>query len=292
MTKQLSKYSIKDLEVLSGIKAHTLRIWELRYNLLSPKRTDTNIRYYDDDDVKKILNISLLNQNGIKISKLSQLSSNEISDKVISLTDQNLKFPEQVHSLVLSMLNLDEFQFVKVMDRNVDQHGFEKCMFNIIYPFLVKIGFLWQTGAISPGHEHFITNLIRQKTIYEIHKLQNSASGKKFMLFLPEDEYHELSLLFAQYILKLQNQNVLYLGQNLPLIDAEVAFESFQPDYIFTVLTMINPDFEISEYLEHLSNTFKNTQILVTGFQVVNCKLKLNKNIKVLTKLEDIQIYK
>src|SRR4028119_2082894 len=159
----MSVYSIKDLEHLSGIKAHTLRIWEQRYNIIRPKRTDTNIRYYDDTDLKLVLNISLLKEHGFKISEIARMTMEDMSQEVLSLTDKNLRYSDQIQALTLSMIDLDEERFEKIMSTNALQVGFEQTMINIVYPFLIKIGVLWQTGAISPAQEHFISNLIRQK---------------------------------------------------------------------------------------------------------------------------------
>jgi DNA-binding transcriptional MerR regulator len=155
----VSNYSIKDLEQLSGIKAHTLRIWEQRYNLLCPKRTDTNIRYYDDQDLKLILNVALLNDNGFKISKIASMEPSEMREEVMKLTERTLTHDDQIHALTISMIEMDEDRFDKILSTNILKLGFEQTMMNIIYPFMSKIGVLWQTGAINPAQEHFISNL-------------------------------------------------------------------------------------------------------------------------------------
>ncbi|MEQ9302640.1 MAG: MerR family transcriptional regulator, partial [Marinoscillum sp.] len=164
----MSTFSIRDLEHLSGIKAHTLRIWEQRYELIKPKRTDTNIRYYDDHDLKLILNVALLKENGIKISKIAEMSDGELQREVLKLTERNLRYPEQIHALTISMVDLDEDRFNKIISSNILKLGFEKTMMNVIYPFLSKIGILWQTSAINPAQVHFISNLVRQKLIAAI----------------------------------------------------------------------------------------------------------------------------
>jgi MerR family transcriptional regulator, light-induced transcriptional regulator len=177
----LSTYLIKDLEQLSGIKAHTLRIWEQRYNLLSPKRTDTNIRFYDDDDLKLILNVALLNDNGYKISKIAAMDSEVMRSEVMKLTDRTLTHDDQIHALTICMIEMDEDRFDKVLSTNILKLGFEQTMMNIIYPFMSKIGVLWQTGSINPAHEHFISNLVRQKLIVAIDGQVVSRDGKKFL---------------------------------------------------------------------------------------------------------------
>ena len=164
----MSRYSIKDLEQLSGIKAHTVRVWEQRYKLLNPKRTETNIRYYDDHDLKLILNVALLNDNGIKISKIAKMSVEEMKAEVLHLTERSFAYDDQIHSLVLAMIEFNEERFEKIIATNILKIGFEQTMLNVIYPFLSKIGILWQTGSIHPGQEHFISNLVRQKLIVAI----------------------------------------------------------------------------------------------------------------------------
>jgi hypothetical protein len=191
------------------------------------------------------------------------------------------------------MLDLDEGRFERIMFKNTQEFGFEQTMLNIIYPFLSKIGFLWQTGAISPSHEHFISNLIRQKTISAIDsvKFNTDVNGKKFLLFLPESEYHELSLLFCHYILKSRSNYVAYFGQSLPLEDVAVAHDIVQPDYIFTVLTASLTDYNVEEYLKKVAQKFPHTQILITGYQVVGSDIEYPDNVTLLTKFEQIIDY-
>ena len=164
----MAYYSIKDLEKLSGIKAHTLRIWEKRYNLVEPKRTETNIRYYDDEDLKKVLNVALLNRNGLKISHIAGLKTEEINSKISDLSKGNQDSESVIDNLVISMIELDEKKFEKILSRTIMQAGFEETILYTIYPFFQKIGLLWQTGAINPAQEHFISNLVRQKLIVAI----------------------------------------------------------------------------------------------------------------------------
>ena len=215
----MSTYSIKDLENLSGIKAHTLRIWEQRYDLIRPKRTDTNIRYYDDDNLKLILNVALLNDNGYKISKIASMDMDEMRAEVMKLTERSLTHDDQIHALTICMIEMDEERFDKVLSTNILKLGFEQSMMNIVYPFMSKIGVLWQTGAINPAHEHFISNLVRQKLIVAIDGQVVSGDGKKFLLFLPEGELHEISLLFASFLIKSKGNKVFFIGDNKIMVN-------------------------------------------------------------------------
>lgn len=280
----MSVYSIKDLEHLSGIKAHTLRIWEQRYNIISPKRTDTNIRLYDDVDLKLVLNISLLKDHGFKISEIAKMSADDLTEEVRTITERNLQHPDQIQALTLAMIDLDEERFEKVMSTNILKQGFEQTMISIVLPFLTKIGVLWQTGAINPAHEHFISNLIRQKLMVAIDGQVPSrkAHPKKFMLFLPDGELHEISLLFANYLLRSRQHKVVYLGQSLPFQDLCAAYEIHKPEYLFSIITSTPSHHEVQPYVNKLSAKFPKSHILLTGFQVVTQHIDTSNNIVII----------
>lgn len=262
----MSNYSIKDLETLSGIKAHTLRIWEQRYNIIQPKRTETNIRFYDDDDLKRLLNISLLNQHGFKISKIAAMSVADMNAKVLAVTQETLQFPDQVQSLVLCMMDLDEDRFEKIISRCILQSGLEKTMIHVVYPLLNKVGLLWQIGTINPYQEHFISNLIRQKLIVAIDAQHlPTHKGKKFLLFLPENELHEIGLLFASYLLKARGHKVFYFGQVLPFHEFKEACQLCQPDFTFTVMTS-QSEMEGKNLLENIVHQFPTINHIATGY--------------------------
>jgi DNA-binding transcriptional MerR regulator len=285
----VSTYSIKDLEQLSGIKAHTLRIWEQRYNLLSPKRTDTNIRFYDDDDLKLILNVALLNDNGFKISKIAFMDRPEMREEVMKLTERSLTHDDQIHALTICMIEMDEERFEKILSSNIIKLGFEQTMMNIIYPFMSKIGVLWQTGAINPAQEHFISNLVRQKLIVAIDGQVLAANGKKFLLFLPEAELHEISILFATFLIKNKGHKVIYLGQNTPNEDLSQVYDIHRPEFLMTVITTSPAVEYVEEYLNGLSKRFANAEILVTGYQVIGQDLKFPANVRQLNYIKDIK---
>ena len=284
----MSTYSIKDFEQLSGIKAHTLRIWEQRHNLLQPKRTDTNIRYYDDDDLKLILNVALLNDNGVKISKIASMSPNELREEVMRLTDRSLTHDDQIHALTICMIEMDEERFDKILSTNILKLGFEQTMLNVIYPFMSKIGILWQTGAICPAHEHFMSNLVRQKLIVAIDGQIQKQGGKKFLLFLPEEEHHEISILFASYLIKSKGHKVIYLGQSTPNDDLLSVYKLHQPEYLFTVITTSTSSEYLQDYIHALSERFTSARILITGYQVLGQDLSFPANVSQLSYIRDI----
>ncbi|WKN42881.1 MerR family transcriptional regulator [Tunicatimonas pelagia] len=284
----MSHYSIKDIEQLSGIKAHTLRIWEQRYQFILPKRTDTNIRYYDNDDLKLVLNIALLKDNGYKISKIAQMDHQQMRQEVLNLTEKNLRYPDQINTLILAMVDLDEDRFEKIMATNILKLGFESTMINVVYPFLSKIGILWQTGAINPAQEHFITNLIRQKLIVAIDGQYVSINGNtdKYLLYLPEGELHEITLLFICYLIKVRQQKVVYFGQNLPFADLESIYSIHQPDYILTIITTSPSASEVQGYVNRLSTTFPEAQVLLSGYQIIGQDVATSENTHIFTRIE------
>ncbi|MFC6999185.1 MerR family transcriptional regulator [Rufibacter roseus] len=290
----MAHYSIKELEHLSGIKAHTLRIWEQRYQLLQPKRTDTNIRYYDDADLKNLLNVTLLYQEGYKISKIAQLPPEQIAKEVLTLTDAELGQEHFINQLIVAMVELDEVLFERILNRAILQLGFSTSVRQVMYPFLHKIGLLWQTANITPAHEHFMSQLIRQKMLVAIDGLpiQQVPHAPKVILALPEGELHELALLFAHYLLRSAGYATLYLGQHLPLPDLLKATEQFKPDYIFSVFTTVNPRISVSEFIEELVEKASVRQVLVSGalVQYYN-QTSLPEKVKLIKTIEDLEIW-
>jgi MerR family transcriptional regulator, light-induced transcriptional regulator len=270
-----------------------LRIWEQRYGLLSPKRTPTNIRYYDDNDLKLLLNVVLLNNNGVKISKISKMTSEELKNEVIRISSNRFEYGNQIDALTISMIELDENQFDKIISTNILHYGFEQTMINIVYPFLTKIGVLWITGSITPAHEHFMSNLIRQKLIVAIDGQINleTPKSKKYVLYLPEGEMHELGLLFYTYVLKSRQNKVIYLGQNLPVIDLTAVCELHNPDYILSNITSSPSGSDLQPYINNLSKLFPNKKIILTGYQINNNKLTLPSNITELASVNELINY-
>lgn len=286
----MGSYSIKDLEHLSGIKAHTLRIWEQRYHFVNPKRTDTNIRYYDDDDLKLILNVALLKDNGYKISRIANMTEEQRQREVVRLTERHQRYAEQIHALTLAMIDLDEDRFEKIMATNILKLGLEHTMTNIIYSFLSKIGVLWQTGAIKPAHEHFISNLVRQKLIVAIDGqfMNPNESVPKYLLFLPEGELHEISLLFSCYLIKSRNNKVIYLGQSLPFADLLSVYKVHQPEFLLTIITTPPSQFSVQHYINQLSATFPQSTILLSGAQVIHPDLKAPDNVRIFKQADNL----
>jgi len=249
----MAEYKIKDLETLTGIKAHTIRVWEKRYALLSPDRTETKIRTYSDADLVKLLNISILYDNGWKISKIAECSEREIKKKVEGLFQGEQSFSAVVSLLIQSMVELDCDTFERVLTNAIQKEGLETVYRNYLVTFLDRIGVLWMVGTITPVQEHFVSNVIRQKLIVETDKLPIVAKRRvDAVLFTPEDEFHEISLLFYNYILKKRNYRTLYLGTNLPISDLKKTLPTINSKSIILSMIANTPEEDYNNYIMHL----------------------------------------
>jgi DNA-binding transcriptional MerR regulator len=289
----LNRFSIKDIEILTGIKPHTIRIWEQRYGIIKPQRTATNIRYYTENDLKLMLNVSLLNKMGFKISKITCLKPNEIEHKVLSLVEQANDADINLSALLNCMVRLDEDTFEHLLNKYLETNGLEITMTKILFPFLYRIGLLWQTGSITPAYEHFFTNLVRQKIIAAIDKqvLSPSPDAKRFLLFLPPNEPHELGLLYAHFVIRQRGHRSVYMGLNLPIDHIICAHECCQPDFIVTTLTSCIKINAIEEFVVQISKTFSKSKILLSGAQAVNRSLHLPQNVQVISDFDDFIQY-
>jgi len=277
----MTKFTIKDLENLSGIKAHTIRIWEQRYSFLKPSRTDTNIRYYSNDDLKAILNISILNKYGYKISHINKMSVNDVQARVAELNLAGAQQERIVNELIQVMVDLDISGFEKIIDKQIAANGIEKVILRIIFPFFERIGILWQTGHINPAQEHLTTNIIRQKLIVGIDQAKPVLKIKRsFLLFLPEREHHELGLLLVYYLLKKRGAEVFYIGANVPLKDAQFVNDTKKPDFIYIHLTSTSPGFNFEKFIKQTSEKISKPKIIISGFPTHGYKKVLPKNVE------------
>ena len=280
----MATYSIKDLEKLSGIKAHTIRIWEKRYSLVNPCRTNTNIRYYTDADLRRLMNVSILARNGIKISKIANLGNEEIGEKVLMFNQKFGNTENQIESLVISMIELDENKFDRLLSNLIIKFGFENTFLQVLHPFFERIGLLWQAGTIMPAHEHFISNLVRQKIIVAIdsHRDQPIIKKNQFMLFLPEGEMHELGLLFIQYLLRKRGYKSIYLGQSLPIQDLPDIIEYSKTNYYVTSLTYSLTEKKYNDLINRMNAAFNNQKVFISGAQFTKVPNKLPENYIVI----------
>ena len=254
MNRVKSTFNIKNLENLSGIKAHTLRIWEKRYNLLEPERTDTNIRRYSLESLKKLLNITLLYNHGFKISRIASLNVDEIPKLVRSIALKSNSEQVSINAFKLAMINFDYELFDINFDEILQNHDFEYCFMQIFMPLMRELGILWQTGAISPSHEHFITNLVKQKIHLQTESLQRNKFSNNdlpiFVLFLPENEIHELGILYLNYLILSKGFRTIFLGQSLQISSLETLY-SYDTKFNFVSYFTVEPNKEeIMPYLK------------------------------------------
>jgi DNA-binding transcriptional MerR regulator len=282
-------YSIRDLEKLTGIKKHTIRIWEQRYGLITPHRTSTNIRYYTDNELRRLFNIALLNRNGFKISKLAQIGHEEIAHLVAGIAERNENADTQIDALTLAMLNLDEHSFEHIFATSVSDHGFEQTMAILIYPLLENLKALWITRSINPVHEKFITHLIRRKVLRAIDEIEppDRRDNIIFFLYLPDGEMQELTLLFINYLLRKRDFQVIYLGSETSISDIRDACGAAPPGYVFSIIESPLPRQSIQNYVDNAAAAVGNNQLLLTGSQVFLHPLKLPENVTLLNGLPD-----
>jgi len=252
-----TKFSIKDLENFTGIKSHTIRIWEKRYKLLEPSRTDTNIRYYDSDNFLKLLNVNLLYKNGFKISKIAQLSEASINSKVKELVTNNVAEERAIDSFKLAMINFDSGLFQDTYSKLSENKSFKEIFYDVFIPLLDAIGYLWQTKTIKPVHEHFISSLILQKLNYNIEQnlsKELNDSDKVFVLYLPLGEIHELGLLFLHYELTFRGYHSIYLGSSISMDQISDLKDIYSSIHFISYFTVEPNDNEIDNYLDKVFN--------------------------------------
>ena len=255
-----SKYSIKDLEQLSGIKAHTIRIWEQRYDVIQPRRTDTNIRYYEDCDLRKLLNVSFLVHEGIKISKVTQLSEEEMHDLVQKKSGANGCYSAEINALKMAMFEYDQVAFTKAFDACVKQYGSDKAFTEVLGEFIAQLGILWQTNTISVANEHFVSNLIKQKlySLIDATRVIPKNDAKTYLLYLPANELHEIGLLYLQYQLLINGQHVIFLGQNTPSTYLNEVYSKTPFNEVVSIFTTNPHCDEVSDYIENLAASLEN----------------------------------
>ena len=285
----MSSYSIKDLEQVTGIKAHTIRIWEQRYHFLQPSRTETNIRSYSSEELKTILNVSLLNKYGFKISHIDKMSPDQIEEKILSLNQLDAIKERVVNLLIKEMVSLNMSAFEKQLDIYIGQKGLDKTITEIVFPFLERVGILWMTNHINPAQEHLATNLLRQKIILGIERLPAvSAQNKNVILFMPEGEYHEVGLLFVYFLLKQEGIYVNYLGANVPMRDLVYLTTVKKPNYVFCHLTSPSKVFKLDRFITQIGQVSTTNPVMLSGLFMKDYKGKLPENITVKKSLAEV----
>jgi MerR family transcriptional regulator, light-induced transcriptional regulator len=287
----MERYTIRDLDKLSGINAHTIRVWERRYGIIKPQRTGTNRRRYDDADLRKIINISILKRNGFKISEIAGFAESEIEEKVTLLSTEVFNADTHIDSMVKAMVAFDENSVNELINKSLMYKGLEETMTSLVFPFLKRIGVMWQTGSADIGAEHFISNIFRKKLIAAIDNISPSENQKrkKVLLFLPEKEMHEMGLLFFQYLVKKEGHESLYLGQSTPLSAVVTTNRQWKADIIITGILSGYPGFKADEYIKELSASLTGQKVLVAG-ELATAAVKLKyQNVFPLNSAEDLR---
>ena len=289
MNNVKNAFSIKDLENLSGIKAHTIRIWEKRYNVLEPMRSDTNIRSYDIRNLQKLLNIVLLHNYGYKISKIATLDQNEMNKLAKDIISEKSAKNHAISTFKMAMMNFDQSLFFQTYNQLLNEKTFREVFYTVFIPLMQELGFLWQTETITPAHEHFITYLIKQKLLINTEKVQilePTKTDKVFVLFLPLNEIHELGLMYLNYEILLNGYQTIFLGESIPVSSLMDLKNSFEKITFLSYLTVEPNQDEVNNYIAELeTNLLANTnhELLLLG--------RMTEFIADKTKFENIHIF-
>ncbi len=291
--KEVNRFSISEIAAITGIKSATLRIWEQRYQIIHAKRSASNIRYYDDFDLRIFLNISCLIENGLKISEIAAMSDAQRVEKIQILTSSQLNAPTIIQELIEQTLSLNEQLFKTTIQTCINELGVMETMLQCVYPFLSRVGLLWHTGLIAPAQEHFASSLIKQRLIVAIDDLAipDSSNKNKFILFLPEGEFHEIALLLAQFIVRANGFQSLYLGQNLPIPYVQEVVASYHPNYIITILTNDLGEDVLANLMQDMAIRFPAATILLAGSAVTTNSPKPMKNCVPLCAIDELYAF-
>ncbi len=287
----MAEYSIKDLERLTNIKAHTIRMWEKRYAIVDPDRSITNIRHYTDCDLKRLLNVAILNRHGLKISKIACMSNDEINRKIVEILNPAGDNHSQIESLVLSMIDLNEGRFEQIINKSIAKIGFENTLYHIIYPFFERTGVLWQTGAVNPAQEHFVSNLIRMKLCASIDSLPaiTDSEAKRIIFFLPEWELHEIGLLTYYYLARKHGMKSFYLGQSVPINDMLNVARTVNPHAVSTFFVSAVSEEKLQKYIRQLSSQFSLQKLFISGMQTAGIQFDLPPNVHIIKSAQEFK---
>jgi DNA-binding transcriptional MerR regulator len=289
----MTHYNLYELEKLTGILADTIRIWERRYNIINPKHTVTNRRWYDDDDLKRLINISIIYHSGVKISKIAKYSESELIEKVEFITSNSVSSDSNIESLIIAYISFNGNAVNEILLRSIINIGFEETFENVVFPFLRRVGIMWLTGSANTGAEHFITNILRKRLITAIDSVPpaNDPRRKRVIMFLPDNELHEMGLLFYSYLIQKIGHEVLYLGQATPFSALTKASEKWHPDILVTGTSSELSVYEPQEYLIKLSTEFKSQKILVSGSLADEPVIEKYNNIYSVRSVSDLKVH-
>ncbi len=289
----MNLFSISELQQFSGIKAHTIRVWEQRYNALTPERSEGNTRYYDNTQLRRLLNIVSLLEGDYKVSELCSMSDQEIykllAGHLKTESSHYNKYEHFVLQLIAAGMDYDEYCFEKLFSNCLLRFGFKDTYTKVIYPLLNRLGIMWRKDAMPPAQEHFVTNIIKQKIFAALDALPPAKTSRNaWLLFLPENEFHEIGLLFGYYMIRFAGKKAIYLGTNVPFDSLKSAAEDINPSHLFFFLVHHNMPEESQKYISTLSKSFKNSKIHLSGNQQLINQLKLGKDIQWIQSVEQL----
>ncbi|XZF13583.1 MerR family transcriptional regulator [Chitinophagaceae bacterium MMS25-I14] len=288
----MNRFSIRDIENLTGIKAHTIRIWEQRYGILQPKRTPTNIRYYDADDLKLALKVALLNDYGYKISRIHQMQEEEMASLIDKIADKEFRLQVLSNDLLEAALAMDMIGFEQLLNNYIHKNGIEQAVEQLIFLFLEKVGLMWLTDHLLPAQEHLVSNVIYRKLALAIEQLPFPVNGSEqacVLLFLPEGEIHDIGLMYVFYLLRKSGKNAVYLGPNTPLSDAIHVYNTLKPQSIYMHLTSAAGEFDCGKYIQRVAQEFANARIYISGSMLRNKKYAPAANTRFLHSLQEVR---
>lgn len=285
-------FTIKELEALSGIKAHTIRIWEQRYRFLKPSRTLTNIRRYNNEELKTLLTVSLLNKNGFKISRIDEMQPAQRTEAALGLQETDARNEYIINQLIGCMIDLEGIGFEKVLNRQIEEQGIEQTITGVIFSFMNRVGILWQTNRLRPVQEHVVSAIIRQKIINAIEGTPFSDKpAPLFILFLPEGEHHEIGLLYVYYLLRKRGILSVYLGANVPIKDIEYILQIKRPDCLYCHLTSFQNTAKLARLVQQLQRAADGTKLVLSGHVAQHYRKQPTENILLLQSLRAVQSY-
>lgn len=285
-------FTIKELETLTGIKAHTIRIWEQRYNFLRPSRTQTNIRRYNNEELKTLLTVALLNKFGYKISRIDDMPPAQRTEAVLQLNHPDAQDEHIVNQLIGCMIDLKAGEFEQLLTGYIMQHGIETTIEGLIFLFLERVGILWQSNRLRPVQEHIVSAIIRQKIIFGIEGLPIQAvESPLFILFLPEGEHHEMGLLYVYYLLRKKGIATIYLGANVPAADIQYILEEKKPNYLYLHLTSFPSQQKLQRLVAQWLKNDPPCTVVISGFIVQSIKLESSQKIQLLQSLDSVKSY-
>ncbi len=288
----MNLFSISQLSQFSGIKPHTIRIWEQRYNALKPNRSEGNTRYYENSQLRRLLNIVSLTESGYRVSQLGSMTDEKLFELVKEAHQKTIHEQSEyfIAQLIAAGMNYDEIYFESLYGQCIIDLGMKNTYINVIYPMMERIGMMWTSDSIRPVHEHFISNIVRQKILKSIDALpQVEPSSSNWMLFLPENEYHEIGLLFAHYLIRLSGKKVIYLGANVPIQSVIPAISEISPENLLLFFVHYDLPENVQEYLDNLSSVYLGKNIYIAGNRKLLDQIESRKKIQFLQSVESLE---